>query len=367
MALKKAGISLGVWGIVLVIMVQQIASMNHGCENEDCVPLNQCSTLVRLLRKPSTSNIRTLQAATCYIEDAIPMVCCRPKTRRPIINSLLPSRPGTCGQGTTGGLQRILGGEEAPINAYPWIVAMGYSEIGFKDVEYLCAGSIIHEKYILTAAHCVAPDIMAFKNLEVITIGDWDLATDLDCQLSASGLRFCAPPSQNFTYEEIIIHPKYNTRAPHSDDIALIRLSSAIDLSGRWVHPVCLPPQGLSARRVVGDREAVVAGWGTTESGQGSSRLLHVLIPIESNTICNATYSGTMVKEQICFGGNIGKDSCAGDSGGPLVVGGPGDQPPFLQIGIVSYGPSSCGLESVPGVYTSVSHYRDWIDINIKP
>ncbi|XP_068244025.1 CLIP domain-containing serine protease B4-like [Palaemon carinicauda] len=340
---------------------------NHGCEAKDCVPLQQCSNLVQLLRTPSSDSIRKLQAATCFIERSIPMVCCQVKRAiKPPSNKLIPSKAGSCGQGTTNGLSRIFGGQEAPINGYPWIVAMGYSEIGFGNIQYHCAGSIINERYILTAAHCVSPSVLNLKKLEIITIGEWDLATSRDCQRTSTGLELCAPPSKNFTYEEIVIHPKYNTRAPYSDDIALIRLSSPIDFSTKWVHPICLPPHGMNLQRLVGDREAVVAGWGTTESGQGSSRLLHVLLPPETVDFCNHTYGGKMVKGQVCFGGHLGQDSCAGDSGGPLILGGPGDQPPFLQIGIVSYGPSTCGLDSVPGVYTSVSDYREWIDENVR-
>lgn len=340
---------------------------NHGCDAKECIPLQKCPHLVQLLRTPTSESIRKVQAATCFIERSIPMVCClTTRAVKPPGNKLIPSKPGSCGHGTTNGLSRIFGGQEAPIDGYPWIAAMGYSEFGFGHIQYHCAGSIINERYVLTAAHCVSPSVLNLKKLEIITIGEWDLATTQDCQRTSTGLELCAPPAVNYTYEEIIIHPKYDTRAPYSDDIALIRLSSPMDLSTKWVHPICLPPQGMNVQRLVGDREAVVAGWGTTEGGQGSSRLLHVLLPLESIGFCNSTYGGKMVKGQVCFGGDVGQDSCAGDSGGPLVLGGPGDQPPFLQIGIVSYGPSTCGLDSVPGVYTSVSDYRDWIDENVR-
>lgn len=40
---------------------------------------------------------------------------------------------------------------------------------------------------------------------------------------------------------------------------------------------------------------------------------------------------------------------------------------PYTQVGVVSFGPKRCGTKDLPGVYTDVAKYRDWIDENIKP
>lgn len=361
MAAKQGLWSGALWTFLLVVSIHDAASQGNSCTREECVSLAECPKLTKLLRNPTRDNIKTLQDATCYISGSKPMVCC-PVTVKPRISLL----PRNCGQGYTG--IRIHGGEEAPLGAYPWMAIMGYKEIGFDAIEYQCAGSIINNRYILTAAHCVSPQLLAVKSLEVIGLGDWDLKTEMDCQMTKAGQKFCAPPTQNFTYEEIIVHPKYNTRASHSDDIALIRLSRKIDLSGNWMHPICLPPQGLDVRRVISSEnpEAIAAGWGSTENGTTSDRLLHVELPFVDSQVCNDTYSGRTVSEQICLGGKVGQDSCGGDSGGPLVVRGPAG-PPYLQIGIVSYGPATCGLEDVPGVYTYLSYYRDWIEETLRP
>lgn len=85
---------------------------------------------------------------------------------------------------------------------------------------------------------------------EVVRLGEWDLTTEKDCTKVLSGTElvdFCAPPAQNFTVEETVTHPLYNTRADHSDDIALLRLNRTIDFSMRksfthlFTHSLAFP------------------------------------------------------------------------------------------------------------------------------
>lgn len=71
---------------------------------------------------------------------------------------------------------------------------------------------------------------------------------------------------------------------------------------------------------------------------------------------------------QLCAGGVQGKDSCAGDSGGPLMTLYPYKvEYYYFLVGVVSFGPTPCGLKNWPGVYTRVSNYVDWIKQNIRP
>ena len=61
----------------------------------------------------------------------------------------------------------------------------------------------------------------------------------------------------------------------------------------------------------------------------------------------------------LCGGHLAGKkDACTGDSGGPYVC---EHQNSIWKLeGIVSWG-HGCGREDNPGVYTNVSHVREWI------
>lgn len=66
--------------------------------------------------------------------------------------------------------------------------------------------------------------------------------------------------------------------------------------------------------------------------------------------------------KQLCAGGQKNMDSCTGDSGGPLQAAGiyNGKSVRIIQYGVVSFG-MLCGIEDIPGVYTRVSYYMNWI------
>lgn len=58
---------------------------------------------------------------------------------------------------------------------------------------------------------------------------------------------------------------------------------------------------------------------------------------------------------------STGGNACYGDSGGPLMYKNPANNRWYL-IGVVSGGwDKECGLPRVPGIYSSVTYYREFI------
>ena len=74
-------------------------------------------------------------------------------------------------------------------------------------------------------------------------------------------------------------------------------------------------------------------------------------------------YSGNsdrkIIDTMMCAGyARGGTDACEGDSGGPLTCKQDGR---FYIHGIVSWG-EGCGQPNLPGVYTNVKNYLQWIE-----
>lgn len=118
-----------------------------------------------------------------------------------------------------------------------------------------------------------------------------------------------------------------------------------------------------------------IAGWGRLhEKTNGMTNILQqVQLPVIGNDECKTIYEDAgrfltgleyRFKEEyvLCAGFTEGcKDSCQGDSGGPLMLSvNDNGRNAFHQLGIVSYG-DGCGRPNMPGVYTNVKEYIDWI------
>ena len=75
----------------------------------------------------------------------------------------------------------------------------------------------------------------------------------------------------------------------------------------------------------------------------------------------------------LCAGGEEdGVDSCNGDSGGGLFLQknttsvAERDSSPYLQIGVVSFGTSECGIGK-PAVFSRMAEFTSWIRDNLEP
>lgn len=356
--------------IVLAWLSCAVAYQRQSCS--DCVGYRSCDAAVALLNTKTKAADEKFKSAFCGFDGAkLPMVCCSQLSTTSTPDNVenvenhpnLHLLPDACGK-ING--DKIIGGRTAGLYEYPWMTLISYkTRLG---PQFECGGSLINERYVLTAAHCIS-------NLKLlgVRIGENDVDTTTDCQGDPPTLT-CESKIQDIRIEEAIPHPEYHGKPNVRNDIGLLRLKKPVDLSFKNAGIICLPVSKDLQSRILGGQHATVAGWGYTEKGYISAKLLAVDVPIHTADSCRELYNrGQKPGEEdetinkICAGEN-GKDSCGGDSGGPLMVKGAyrnsGER--FIQHGIVSYGPRLCGSD-FPGVYTDVSKYMKWILDNIRP
>eukprot|EP00090_Calanus_glacialis_P018992 TRINITY_DN2930_c2_g1_i2.p1 TRINITY_DN2930_c2_g1~~TRINITY_DN2930_c2_g1_i2.p1 ORF type:complete len:374 (+),score=80.97 TRINITY_DN2930_c2_g1_i2:72-1193(+) len=253
--------------------------------------------------------------------------------------------------------KRIIGGEEARENEFPWMCSVLYSDSEF----YGCGATLLScdPVIIVSAAHC-------FSGLS-----DFSISTlKVGCGDHIVGLGGSGPLDTNevrLDISKVIIHPDYDPPTS-ANDIAVIQVSdpSKLTCKENGVWPACLPSGGET---YAGNTETVVTGWGTTEvffiPGVGSFSLspspilLKTSVMPVSNSVCgSAMGAGRILDGMICASAE-NKDTCQGDSGGPLVSRS-SPSTAYSLVGITSWG-DGCAVPGTYGVYARVSTYMDWV------
>ncbi|GJQ74216.1 CLIPB9 [Trypoxylus dichotomus] len=342
-------------------------------ENAKCIPINDCTVLYNAVPTKDPEVVRFLRESQCGYSNG-PLVCCgstvsfAPPPTFPTIPNRRPDLlPNTdlCGyQEDTKTLQGgIIGGTTTTPEEFPWAARLGYrNSSGYE--KFSCGGTLINDRYVLTAAHCVSGRVLRVVGaLYKVRLGEWNADTDPDC-FGGGAFKVCTEKPQDFGIEQVLRHPDYIEQVKDwYHDIALIRMDRNARFS-KYVSPVCTPEP--SSDQITDNDNLIVVGWGSTETAEYSDVKLKLRVPLVSETNCNELYNraGVQLRSgQLCAGGEKHKDSCKGGSGGPLLV---VRNERFYVVGLVSFG-SECGTEGWPGVYTRVSQYRDWIESNIRP
>ncbi|KAK7070345.1 Tryptase gamma [Halocaridina rubra] len=238
-------------------------------------------------------------------------------------------------------IPRITFGQVAGNQEFPWQVAMTVRG------KFHCGGSLISDSHVLTAAHCVLP----FENslsLIHLSLGDWDLKKTNDGS------------SIHAKVSSAVIHPEFSYQTLQND-IAILKLTQKVTFTDR-IRPICLPNSEFDLK----EEEVIVTGWGKNEASKLQSKLHLLTAKVVSTHQCDRRWStqgaskGFIVNSMMCMDATNG-DSCNGDSGGPSVYEHPSGSGNYVQVGIVSFGSSSCNEPDLPGVYTKVSYYQKWI------
>ncbi|KXN65112.1 putative trypsin-like serine protease precursor [Conidiobolus coronatus NRRL 28638] len=234
---------------------------------------------------------------------------------------------------------RIVGGYEvSPAFKYPAMVSLFFND-GYSDRHY-CGGTLYDGNTIITAAHCID----GMGGIE----GQWTAKIhrhDLKKSDAEEG-------GKTFNVVNRILHPQYNSTSS-VNDIAIWKIDAP---KGRRTNVEI--DDGTIGKET--DTLLTTIGWGHTFfGGSGSNKLLEVKVPVFDIDTCAANHGDRIDKEkQVCAGyPEGGKDTCQSDSGGPLFKYENGKQ---ILVGVTSFG-IGCANPDIPGIYTRVSNYAQWI------
>merc|ERR1712227_166041 len=226
---------------------------------------------------------------------------------------------------------------------YPWQASL-HDRGG-----HICGGSIIKNRWVVTASHCVEGD-----------------QSGLSIVLGLHDQRGKYGKPVRYHIAKIIMHERYNQvkGVSFANDIALIKLKKQIQYND-FVQPI-----GIDTRGEFGPRdECVISGWGYTIPGQSDSDRGHgspnILQYTETKILDQRTckqwwpsiYDGVVCVKTGVSGG------CMGDSGGPLVCRHPG-QSRWKLVGATSWGATSCKVKN-PAMWTRLSKFIGWINDKI--
>uniref|UniRef100_A0A8D1SFF0 Coagulation factor IX n=1 Tax=Sus scrofa TaxID=9823 RepID=A0A8D1SFF0_PIG len=234
---------------------------------------------------------------------------------------------------------RIVGGENAKPGQFPWQVLLN------GKIDAFCGGSIINEKWVVTAAHCIEPGVKI-----TVVAGEYNTEET-------------EPTEQRRNVIRAIPHHSYNaTVNKYSHDIALLELDEPLTLNS-YVTPICIADKEYT-NIFLKFGSGYVSGWGRVfNRGRSATILQYLKVPLVDRATCLRSTKFTIYSNMFCAGFHEGgKDSCQGDSGGPHVTEVEGTS--FLT-GIISWG-EECAVKGKYGIYTKVSRYVNWIKEKTK-
>ncbi|XP_048461107.1 coagulation factor VII-like [Rhincodon typus] len=232
---------------------------------------------------------------------------------------------------------RIVGGEECPKGQCPWQALL----LDDSKKEGFCGGTILSEKWVITAAHCFYYPV-TFR----VVVGEHNVDKIEQTEMYHE-------------VEKVVMYPTYNSsRSRYDHDIALILLKTPIQFNS-LVIPICVPEKRFAEKVLMSQAYGMVSGWGQlADKGPTAVLLQKIDIPYVDRSKCKDSSKYSVTGNMFCAGYPDGsKDACHGDSGGPHVT---NYKNTWFLTGIVSWG-DGCAVSGRYGFYTRVSRYYSWI------
>ncbi|XP_039965312.1 brachyurin [Bactrocera tryoni] len=219
------------------------------------------------------------------------------------------------------------------IEKFPYQVMLIGKQLWRKRI--LCGGTLLDQRWILTAGHC--------------TMG----VTHFDIYLGALTIEDGAETGRLvLRSNKFIVHEGFNPDTA-ANDIALVKLPIDVAFTAR-IQPATLPY--LRRNDALTGAKVVATGWGANNEMSNYNPMQYTELRVISNQEC-ANEFDVVTSGVLCAKGLRDETVCSGDSGGPLVL-----KNTQTVVGITSFGPADGCETNIPGGFTRVTHYLNWIE-----
>lgn len=211
---------------------------------------------------------------------------------------------------------RIVNGDHSYRGQWPWMAVVG---VYFRDdtnrwinITQKCAATLIANRYLLTAAHCLSNQLPTFDTMRLpnryqsslkdtyrVSFDVIDVENDI-----SNNRNMNKNQPRTFTLEHACIHPNFNHNTL-LHDIAILKLKEPVVRSS-VVDTICLP---TDEKTIENGTKVWVAGWGSNaEYSSSLNILMHADLQVLPTSLCRSIES---TDYQMCAGWSDGKkDSC---------------------------------------------------------